>query len=231
MSSAEDDEAAPARPGPATGSPPRRRLPPAERLPQIREAAFAEFAASGYAAASMGRVAQRAGVAKSLLYHYFPGGKADLFKDAVHSVMQPVFEDAERLIAGFEGPRLALLERLIDHAYTVMVDDAREAVVTKLLIAEGERFPELGAFYRAEVMPRSLTLLRQVLQDGVSRREFRPEAAAWLPQLLVAPAVLASTWRLAFGRQEPLDVAALRRGHMEMLSHGLLAAPPRPAPG
>lgn len=203
--------------------PARRRLPPAERLPQIRDAAFAEFAASGYAAASMERVARRAGVAKGLLYHYFPGGKADLFKDAVRSVMHPVFEDVERLVADFEGPRMALLERLIGHAHAVVVGDPRERVVSKLLIAEGERFPELSDFYHDEVLPRSLALLRRVVEEGVARGEFRPEALSWPPHLLVAPAILASTWQLSFGKRNPLDMEGLQRGHLAMLRRSLLA--------
>jgi AcrR family transcriptional regulator len=109
---------APARsaphPAPATRPARRRRLAPEERLPQILEAALAEFAERGYAGASMAAAAARAGIAKGLIYHYVPG-KAELFRAVVRSCLQPAFAEAEGLIAGFQGGnRTTLLERLIE---------------------------------------------------------------------------------------------------------------------
>jgi len=86
------------RTGAAEAGPARRRLAPAERTPQILAAALEEFAERGYAGASMAATAARAGVTKGLIYHYFPG-KAELFKAVIRSCVQPVFSEAERLIA------------------------------------------------------------------------------------------------------------------------------------
>src|SRR5215210_2814045 len=94
----------------------RRRLAPAGRTPQILAAALEEFAERGYAGASMAAAAARAGVTKGLIYHYFPG-KADLFKAVVRSCIQPIFTEAERLIAAFQGPRADLLRGLLELAY------------------------------------------------------------------------------------------------------------------
>lgn len=61
---------------------PRRRLPEDERRAQILRATIAVVAEDGYPAASLGRIADRAGVAKGLLSHYF-ADKDDLMEQAV----------------------------------------------------------------------------------------------------------------------------------------------------
>jgi AcrR family transcriptional regulator len=51
---------------------PRQRLPAAQRRELIIDAALAEFAERGYEAASIGRIAQAAGVSRTVLYDHFP---------------------------------------------------------------------------------------------------------------------------------------------------------------
>jgi AcrR family transcriptional regulator len=60
-------------------------VPRAEREEQIRTEAIAEFAARGYAAASMVDIAARAGISKPLVYQYF-GSKDGLYLACLHSV-------------------------------------------------------------------------------------------------------------------------------------------------
>ncbi|MDA8067581.1 MAG: helix-turn-helix domain containing protein, partial [Actinomycetota bacterium] len=55
---------------------PRTRLKGAARRELILAAALAEFATRGYEAASMGRVATAAGVARTVLYDHFPSKHA-----------------------------------------------------------------------------------------------------------------------------------------------------------
>jgi AcrR family transcriptional regulator len=47
------------------------------------------FEAQGYAAASLRAIAASAGVDPSLVHHYFPGGKADLFAEALQFSRDP----------------------------------------------------------------------------------------------------------------------------------------------
>ena len=203
----------------------RRRLAPAERMPQILAAALEEFAERGYAGASMAAAAARAGVTKGLIYHYFPG-KADLFKAVVRSCIQPVFSEAERLIAAFQGPRAEVLRGLIELAYNRVAAERRERVLFKLILAEADRFPELAAFYHAEVFSRALALVRSVLRAGVASGEFRPEAAdaAGLAPVLVAPAIMASVWQMMLGEERAPGLAAMREAHVELALRGLLRA-------
>src|SRR3954452_5945655 len=56
-----------------------RRLSPEARREQLAEIAQELIAAEGYASFSLDAVAERAGVTRNLLYHYFPRGRLDLF--------------------------------------------------------------------------------------------------------------------------------------------------------
>lgn len=61
-------------------------VPRAEREQQIVSAAVAEFAAQGYAAASVARIARAAGISKPLVYQYF-GSKDGLYLAGLHDVV------------------------------------------------------------------------------------------------------------------------------------------------
>ena len=60
-------------------------VPRPEREGQIVDVAIAEFAARGYARASMVEIAHRAGISKPLIYQYF-GSKDGLYLACLHSV-------------------------------------------------------------------------------------------------------------------------------------------------
>jgi AcrR family transcriptional regulator len=59
---------------------PKSRLPGSQRRELVIEAALAEFAEIGYEAASVGRIARAAGVARTVLYDHFPS-KLALFTE------------------------------------------------------------------------------------------------------------------------------------------------------
>jgi AcrR family transcriptional regulator len=94
-----------------------RRLPPEQRRAQLAEAALAVAAVQGYAGLSLDAVAERTGVTRNLLYHYFPRGRLDLFLAALERA-------GDELIGDFiVDPDQPLSERLaantaraIDHA-------------------------------------------------------------------------------------------------------------------
>jgi AcrR family transcriptional regulator len=215
----------------------RRRLTPAERLPQLLDAATEEFTERGYAGASMAGAAARAGVAKALLYHYFPG-KAELFEAVVRSCIQPIFAEADRMVAAHRGPRAALLRQLIELGYARVAAEHRERAMLKLLLAEADRFPELAALYHEEVLSRALALAGEVVRAGVASGEFRPELAgeAGLPAVLMAPVAMASVWRIMLGPGQAPALDAMRDAHLALALGALTAGPdggaqPGRAPG
>ncbi|MEM1229597.1 MAG: TetR/AcrR family transcriptional regulator [Pseudomonadota bacterium] len=62
---------------------------------RISDAVRAVFLASGYAGASLTRLAAATGLGKASLYHYYPGGKAEmarsLVRDAIFALQREVF--------------------------------------------------------------------------------------------------------------------------------------------
>ncbi len=70
---------------------PRTRLKGPERRELILAAALAEFAARGYEAASVGRIAAAAGVARTVLYDHFPSKHA-LFIEVLDSEQRALLE-------------------------------------------------------------------------------------------------------------------------------------------
>jgi AcrR family transcriptional regulator len=69
-------------------------VPRAEREGQIVAEAVEEFAAHGYAGASVADIAARAGISKPLIYQYF-GSKDGLFLACLHHVATPMLERLE----------------------------------------------------------------------------------------------------------------------------------------
>jgi AcrR family transcriptional regulator len=202
------------------------RLPSAERHALILDAAVEEFAGRGYAGARMAAVAARAGVTKGLLYHYFPGGKTDLFRAAIVSCVEPALAEAHHVARSFQGSARELLRALIELGYARMEMEPREHILMRLLMTEADRFPELADFYRSEILQPALTLTLQVLQAGVISGEFRSGIAAQtgLAHVLLAPVLMGSVWRMTLGTAAP-DAAMLREAHLDLAMRALTAEP------
>jgi AcrR family transcriptional regulator len=92
-------------------------MPPAQRREQLIDCALEIAARQGYENLAFEAVANRAGVTRNLVYHYFPGGRQELLEAAVHRageqlssgwITDPSVPLGERLVAN--------LDRLMDHA-------------------------------------------------------------------------------------------------------------------
>jgi len=67
----------------------RIRMDPEERKVRLRGVARKVFASNGYNATGLVEVADRAGVSKGLLYHYYPSGRPELYV----AVMDDVYDE------------------------------------------------------------------------------------------------------------------------------------------
>ncbi|MFP3943762.1 MAG: TetR/AcrR family transcriptional regulator [Alphaproteobacteria bacterium] len=193
-----------------------------EKTRAIVDAARREFAARGFAAARLDDIARAAGVAKGTIYLYFDS-KAALFEGVVRGHLVPQLEAAEALIAAHDGPVEDLLRLLLRTlCENVLETDLREVV--RLLIAEGPNFPEIRAFYYREVVARGMALLGDLIRRGEARGEFRVSGAADMPQLVMAPFMVAAVWKSLFEDLAPLDAGKLIETHLDVLMRGLRAS-------
>jgi AcrR family transcriptional regulator len=200
---------------------PRKRERKDNRPEEIVEAAFEEFAAKGYADTRLEDVASRAKVSKGLPYLYFKT-KEELFKAVIRSVISPVFDQIRaRMLttdlsseAFLKGPFLSFLQELVK---------SRRMLIARLLISEGHKHPELTAFYYDHVIKKGKETLRDFIQRGVERGEFRETALADFPQLIIAPALMAVIWRSLFESHVHLDTDALLKTHIDLVLDAIRA--------
>lgn len=119
-----------------------RRAPHSSRKHRaILEAATEAFLESGYGAATMDDIAARAKVSKQTIYHHF-GSKEALFgaiiEQRVESFLAPISQ--AELAPGDMGQSL----RRFGQDFLERVLSSSSLALHRLIIAESNRFPELG---------------------------------------------------------------------------------------
>jgi len=91
----------------STGAKWVRKRPEARRA-EIIAGARDVFAARGFADSGLAEVAGAAHVSKALLYHYFPGGRAELFVSVVDQLLDEFTEELRRAARVPFSPRIRL---------------------------------------------------------------------------------------------------------------------------
>ena len=193
---------------------PRYQRRKEDRPDEITAAAFEVFAEKGYAAARVEEVAKRAGVSKGLTYLYFKT-KEDLFKAVVRSV---VIKRVDALLEALDTTDLSSEEFMRGPLLEFMkrVPGSPIAIVIRLLIAEGQRHPDLVDFYFDNVVSRGLDAITRFIERGVRNGEFRRTAVNDLPHVVLAPMMLSIVWRIVFTKRD-LDTDRLMETQVEML--------------
>ena len=123
---------------------PKRRLRAPARRKLIVDAALAECAEHGYNAASMGRIAAAAGVARTVLYDHFPSKRA-LFAALVEAKQADLLEHLRAALTA-EVPRAERMRTTLDTFFR-FAEDQPEA--WRLLYPDHEPIePEVAADHR-----------------------------------------------------------------------------------
>jgi AcrR family transcriptional regulator len=122
-----------------------------ETLHVIIEAARQEFIAHGYADTGMTPVAQRAGISTKTLYRLVPN-KAELFKMVVSErIGRFMLEIDDGAVGALDLP--VALERIL-FAYGSLTLDEEVIAINRLVLGEGERFPEIAkSFHEGAIRP------------------------------------------------------------------------------
>lgn len=200
---------------------PRRRRRKDARPSEIIEAGIAEFAQHGFAGARLEDVARRAGIAKSTIYLYF-ADKQSLFVAAMRSSVMPVLVEIDQFVDAFPGTSTDLLRLLLTTVHRRIVhSDAR--ILMRIIISEGNKFPELTELYYRETTSKGLDLIRRIVARGVERGEFRRGPASEMPEVIIGPAVMAAVWQTTFQQYAPLDAERFAAAHIDLVLNGLCA--------
>ncbi|WP_168734350.1 TetR/AcrR family transcriptional regulator [Pseudothauera nasutitermitis] len=194
----------------------RRYLPSVERKREILDAALIEFSNHGYAAATMERIAARAGLSKAGIYAHYKS-KDEVFEDLLETALSPSVK-ADGILPPEAGAPLAeIVSSYVDQMY----DRLGEPIVMatfQLLIAESRREPALiRRWYDKMLEPRRLRE-QAVVDEYVRRGTMRSSALTGHFMLAASPLVMWIVQRML--RQDddvPMPLEQVREAHKQLL--------------
>lgn len=194
------------------------------RPQELLDAALALFTERGFAATRSEEVAARAGVSKGTLYLYYPS-KEELLKAVIRHYLAAEVEAGRREVQNHRGDmRDVLLKVLPDWWHRVF--DSPASAVFKLVFTEGRNFPDIAAYYADEVIEPGSSMIREVIERGIERGEFRPVDVENTVHSLVLPMVMLCLHKHSVGACANHMLRAPHRfidDHMATMARGLAA--------
>nr|WP_315496593.1 TetR/AcrR family transcriptional regulator [uncultured Rhodoferax sp.] len=198
---------------------------------ELLAAALELFVEKGFAATRAEEVAKRAGVSKGTLFLYF-SSKEELFKAVVRENISGRFDEWSQELDAYEGSSAELLRYCIT-VWWERVGSTQAAGISKLMMSEAGNFPELAAFYQAEVIAPGNALIQRVLQRGINSGEFRPMELNYGAYLVMAPILFLAISKQSLGSCMPPEVVfdplAYIQTQVDNMLIGLAVRPP-PSP-
>jgi AcrR family transcriptional regulator len=198
---------------------PQRATAAEEKRRTILDAAARVFARKGFHTSRVGDIAEEAGVAHGLLYHYFSSKDEVLetiFREHWSTVLDRIHEAEEG--EGRAAERLGAIARALFSSWL------REPDVVRVVIREIARTAEVEEHVGELVKP--IGAIRRVIGEGQASGEFRADLDAETAAVIFYGGIdeLISGWvlgRLPGGEGE---VAAAERHVVEVLCSGLATA-------
>ena len=184
----------------------------------LLDAAVRVFARKGFHASRVGDIAEEAGVAHGLLYHYFAS------KD---EVLEAVFHENWNVllarIAGVEETDEPAADQLRHIAAIVLRTWLHLPDVVRVVIREFGRSPELAE--RIGDLAQPIEAIERVLARGVERGEFRGDIDPRFAATVVYGSIdeLLTAWVLGRLPSEEDDVAAAEQTLLQVIFLGLQA--------
>jgi AcrR family transcriptional regulator len=192
----------------------------AEKRRLILDAAVRVFAHRGYHTSRVGDVAEEAGVAYGLVYHYF-ASKEDVLRAVFRETWRELVEAVRAVEESAEPPE----EQLAHVAAIVLGSWRRDADLVRVLVREVARSPHIQQEVE-EVAPAFAALERIVSAgqlSGVFRRDLDPRLAAYV--FYGALEEILTGWVLGKLSDSDEDVARAKRTVVEIVCDGLRATP------
>jgi TetR/AcrR family transcriptional regulator len=204
----------------ADDSPSKRERRKEARPGELLDAALDLFVEKGFAATRAEEVAARAGVSKGTLFLYFPS-KEELFKAVVRENISGRYGEWTAEYEAFQGDSADML-RYFMLTWWERLGATRASGITKLIISEARNFPEIAAFYQKEVIMPGHALVRQILQRGIDRGEFRPIDLDYAVYTVIAPMIFLIMMKHSLGACVPQDYPVDPQRYVRMQADTLL---------
>jgi AcrR family transcriptional regulator len=194
---------------------------------ELIQAALELFVEKGFAATRAEEVAVRAGVSKGTLFLYFQN-KEELLRAVITESMGGRLVEWSDEFEAFEGSTADML-RFCTRTWWERVGDTPVSGLPKLMLSEGNNFPELAAFYQREVVQPGRALIRRILQRGIDSGEFIPVDVDYAVHTVLAPMIFLfltrhnASWADNLEALDPLKYIATQT---EIAIRGLSRDPP-----
>jgi TetR/AcrR family transcriptional regulator, fatty acid metabolism regulator protein len=193
-----------------------RSIAQEDRRKLILDAAIRVFAEHGYHGSRVGDIAEDAGVAHGLLYHYF-ASKED--------VLRTIFvENWGQLIARFravEASHEPAQDKLDGIAKILLRTWRNDPALVTVMVREVARSHELEA--QVEDVREAFGIIQRVIEEGQATGAFRPDVDARLASWVVYGALeeILTGWVLGQLPDSEEDVAEAERTLIRIALHGL----------
>jgi TetR/AcrR family fatty acid metabolism transcriptional regulator len=183
----------------------------------LLDAAVRVFAQKGYHECRVGDIAEEAGVAHGLLYHYF---------SSKEELLETIFRDTWTLmletIQNVQEPGEPARESLRKVAAIVLRTWGNDPDLIRVLVREVTRSPHLQ--HEIQEIDQAFTMLRQIIERGQESGEFRTDLDAEFAATAFYGALdeVLTGWVMGQLPDEEEDVKRAERTVVDMLCGGLV---------
>jgi len=194
-----------------------RSIAQEEKRRLILDAAVRVFARQGYHTCRVGDIAEEAGVAHGLLYHYF-SSKEEVLETVFRETWTDVLDALKAVAASDEPPR----EQLRHVAAILLRAWRRDPDLVRVLVREVARSPQVQS--KVDKLGQAFTSIEEIVargqQKGAFRRDLDPRLASWI--FYGGIEEILTGWVLGQLPDGDEDVAAAERTVVELLCAGML---------
>jgi AcrR family transcriptional regulator len=188
----------------------------ADKRRVILDAAVRVFATKGYHTCRVGDIAEEAGIAHGLLYHYF-ASKEEVLQTVFRESWAELLEAFARIESSDEPPlaQLGALAKVLLRAWRDRPD------VVRVMVREVARSPQLQT--QVDEIRSGFQVIQRVIERGQADGSFRPELDARLASWLFYGGLeeVLTGWVLGQLPDGDEEVARAERTVVELVSGGL----------
>jgi TetR/AcrR family transcriptional regulator, fatty acid metabolism regulator protein len=195
-----------------------RSIAQEEKRRQILDAAVHTFARNGYHATRVGDIAEEAGVAYGLVYHYFASKE-----DVLEWIFRETWTDLLAAIRDVEEGDEPATEQLRQVTAIILRSWRRDPDLVRVLVREVARSPEVQR--RVDEIGEVFSALERIVSRGQQRGELRSDVDARLASWILYGAIeeILTGWVLGQLPDGDDEVARAERTVVSLVSDGLTA--------
>jgi TetR/AcrR family transcriptional regulator, fatty acid metabolism regulator protein len=201
-----------------------RSIAQEEKRRLILDAAVRVFARRGYHTSRIGDIAEEAGIAHGLLYHYF-SGKEEVLETVFRENWRQLLDAFERIEASDEPP-LAQLQGIAKALLRSWLNDPD---LVRVMVREVARSPQLAG--QVDEIREGFLAIQRVIErgqaDGSFRRDLDPRLASWI--VYGGLEELLTGWVLGQLPDGDEEVARAEQTLVDLVCGGLAAVAPVPS--